>query len=302
MTKTQHQKKSRKKAKKTKEQHEKKTKKKKTVKRKGRGCIQRLYDRVKSLFNTDSTDNTLTKNYIIAIITTHAEDKDIEKTMSELKNNPVEIVRTGPVGYPNYCDDTYLRKMSNLFRSSILHFENDDSKILESDIFNNIVSKYDEEWRLDEISGQDNYLIETINENYNERIYQIKHDEIPKTTDANNKYMDSVLVFGDKDIEDITDDIEKTEHKLKNDQSKTFEEFTLTQVIETLKKLKGNDKKIIIIDYGCSGDCTSRGARAKARSRTLRKGKKINPEDLFRYQTRSLVKGRHTRRNKNKPY
>ena len=154
--------------------------------------------------------------------------------------------------------------MSNLFRSAILHYKN---KMLESDVFNNIVSEYDEKWRKDEFLGQDNYLIETINEDYYERIYQIRHYEIPKTINANNRYMDSVLVFGDKDIEDVTDDIEdKNYYAIKNDPSKTIEEFTLTQVIKTLKRIKGDDKKIIIIDYGCSGDCTSRGARAKARS------------------------------------
>lgn len=218
--------------------------------------------------------------YHVVLITTHGSDncnlEDITKNKIKKVELPPgfqggQIIRTGPIGDFNYCSDDFAEKIKNAIRIAVENNRNKDTSI-DSELFRDVVQETDKgEDRITyfkkRISYDYEYPIFEINKTLPERSYSIVNEELQSDRFY---FSDSVLLLSENKTTSLMEEITRKSNKERikeysKDNRRLVTRFKLSEILNVLHKRDSN-KKVIIIDYGCSGNISDRAARRVVRS------------------------------------
>ena len=239
---------------------------------------EKLYSQAKSKSKSKSKSPTIKPifPYHIVLITTHGQDicsPDAESRKVSIPRSfqGGHIIRTGHLGSDNYCSSDFANKIKNAIRIIVKQNENMDESDISPELFRTTVRETDNDndRKNDFTKPYSDYPIYEIDENLPERYYSFSNNEL--SNDKDNFDYSITLLSGKKSDFDLMEAItEKSksemikEYNTTRTRSKTniikTTTFTLSKVLRVLKK-KDPLKKVIIIDYGCSGEHTDRGSR-----------------------------------------
>lgn len=235
--------------------------------------------------------------YHVVLITTHGSDncnlEDITKNKIKKVELPPgfqggQIIRTGPIGDFNYCSDDFAENIKNNLRIAVEENRNKDTSI-DPELFRDVVQETDKgEDRITyfkkRISYDYDYPIFEINKTLPERSYSIVNEELQLDRFY---FSDSVLLLSENKTTPLMKDITGKSNKERikeysKDNRRLVTRFKLSKILDVIHKRDPN-KKVIIIDYGCSGNISDRASR-----------------QLGRLYSQNRHKTRNKRRNKTK--
>lgn len=240
--------------------------------------FEKLYPQAKSKSKSKSPTPTrqYTFPYHVVLITTHGQDicspdKESRRVRIPRSFQGGHIIRTGPLGSDNYCSEDFANKIKNAIRVVVKQNENTDEPSIIPELFRNTVREtdYDNDRTIDFKKPYSDYPIYEIDEKLPERYYSFSNHELSNDK-SNFDFSISLLSEKKSDFDlmkavtgESKSEIIK-EYKTTRTRSKTMYKKEITFKLSTvLKILKRRDplKKVIIIDYGCSGAHTDRSSR-----------------------------------------
>ena len=243
--------------------------------------LKNFFYRKKSRTRTRIRTRTRTRRkstfpYHVVLITTHGSDncnlEDITKNKIKKVELPPgfqggQIIRTGPIGDFNYCSDDFAENIKNAIRIVVENNRNKDTTI-DPELFRDVVQETDKgEDRITYFKKRNEYPIFEINKMLPERSYSIVNEELQSDRFY---FSDSVLLLSENKTTSLMKEITRKSNKERikeynEDNRKLVTRFKLSEILNVLHKRDSN-KKVIIIDYGCSGNISDRDARRLLRS------------------------------------
>lgn len=244
-----------------------------------------LYGKPQSKSKSKSKSPTPTRQYTfpyhVVLITTHGEDTC--RPESSYKNISLpdsfrggHIIRTGPLGNYNYCYNDFVKKIKNAIKLVVDQNKHMDESNISPELFRTAVRESDK--NEDRATYFDKpfteYPIYEINQNLPEREYSIFNYEL----DADKDNFDFSIMLLSENTIDLMKKVtgrSKIERvtKYKKTKKKRMATFTLSQILDVLHK-RDPTKKVIVIDYGCSGDGKLTERSTRWLSRTFRSNKR----------------------------
>ena len=245
-----------------------------------------IYGKPKSKSKSKSKSKTPTRTYTfpyhVVLVTTHASDtcRPEEKSHKNISLPDSfrggHIIRTGPLGNYNYCYNDFVIKIKNAIKVVVEQNKHMDESNISPELFRTAVRESDKNEDRTKYFDKPftEYPIYEIDENLPERNYSIFNYELELDKD---NFDFSILLLSEETIDlmkEVTDKSkkERVERYIRT-KKKRMAVFTLGDILRVLHK-RDPTKKVIVIDYGCSGNGKLTERNSRWLSRTFRSNKR----------------------------